>query len=94
LRGEVETTEPQLAILLRTADGKKTYTANDRRFVFANLPAGRYTLTIIADRDGNGRWTPGSVSPLRLAEPVLHAPDVIQLKPNWELEGVKIRFAP
>lgn len=50
------------------------------------LPPQAYTLELIEDRDGNGRWTTGSLSARRQPEPVWRHPDPVNLRAGWEMQ--------
>jgi hypothetical protein len=55
----------------------------------ANLPyldAGSYSLVLISDENGDGKWTPGSWWFRRQPEKVYYYRDPIEIKDNWELE--------
>jgi hypothetical protein len=85
--------------LLQLVDEK----GNDRRSVRVNadtvvtfryLTPGVLRLRFIADRDGNGRWSPGDFRNRIQPEAVIFHPDPLQLRPNWENEVVFQISAP
>ena len=67
-------------------------TVNDTIFTFNRLKAESYTVRIILDADGNGVWTPGSVSPPRLPEKIYLDNSEISIRANWDFEGHEIRI--
>lgn len=50
------------------------------------LPAGNYTLRLIEDWNGNGRWDTGNYGARRQPEPIYLRP-LEQLRSNWDLEA-------
>lgn len=79
--------------LLQLVDEK----GNDRRSVridsdtvvtFRYLNPGVLRVRFMADRDHNGRWSPGDWRSRLQPEAVLFHPEAIQLRPNWENEVV------
>ena len=57
-------------------------------FLFASIPEGPYLLDAFADLDGNGRPSPGSIVPLRFAEPWRSLPDTLHV--GNDLEPIKL----
>ena len=49
---------------------------------------GVYKLRVFEDLNNDKKWTPGVVNKSKLSEFVYIYPDVIKIKPNWELEIV------
>jgi hypothetical protein len=50
---------------------------------------GSYQLRLINDRNRNGRWDGGNFFTKELPEEVIYYKDVITIKPNWEVDGIK-----
>lgn len=50
------------------------------------LPPEAYALELIEDRDGDGRWTTGSLSARRPPEPVWRHPDAVNLRAGWAVQ--------
>ena len=78
--------------LLQILDGKTV--DQERRFVaetremqlgFPNMPAVAYTVRLVEDRNGNGRWDPGDFSRRLQPEPVFTR-KLEALRANWEVE--------
>ncbi len=57
----------------------------DLRIAFPNLQAVTYTVRLVEDRNGNGRWDAGSFSERRQPEPVFTR-KLEALRANWEVE--------
>ena len=55
----------------------------DGRFLFERLPEGRYRFRAFLDRDGDGRWDGGRVSPYRRPEPLAWA-DAPAWRARWD----------
>jgi hypothetical protein len=53
---------------------------------FPNLAPGTYSLRLIHDRNGNGRWDPGNYLRGILPEKVYMHDEPLQVRQNWELE--------
>lgn len=58
----------------------------DTVFTFRYLSPGALRVRFIADRDGDGRWSPGDWKKRLQPETVVFHPDVVQLRANWENE--------
>ncbi|MCB0837616.1 MAG: Ig-like domain-containing protein [Bacteroidetes bacterium] len=67
-------------------------TVYDTTFSFKLLPADSYTAKIILDEDGNGVWTPGSLSPPRLPEKIFIDEKEISIRANWDFEDHKVQI--
>jgi hypothetical protein len=95
--------ESQIAILAfdETAT-KRRFTLNvpaagsttlaGRRDFEMKIPPGKYLLSGFLDQDGDGRVTPGALSPLRLAETQINYPDTIAVRARFETAGTQIVF--
>jgi hypothetical protein len=66
-------------------------TTGERDFKFDWLEPGKYRVVVIKDADGNGYWTPGSLSPYRMPEQVYRDPETLDIKANWDLEGYTVK---
>ncbi|MBL7802685.1 MAG: Ig-like domain-containing protein [Saprospiraceae bacterium] len=71
----------------KTVDQERRFVAESReqRLSFPNLPAVAYTVRIVEDRNGNGRWDPGRFS-LRQQPEVVLTRKLEALRANWEVE--------
>ena len=72
---------------------RKTYGTRpnaDGVFGFPYVPAGEYTLYAVHDEDGNGRWTPGSLTPRRLPEKIVYHPEKLKLRAGWKTENIRL----
>jgi hypothetical protein len=54
--------------------------------VFYKLPADKYRVKILEDRDNNGRWSSGDYAKKQLPEKVFYFPTSIELKAGWKVE--------
>ncbi len=61
-------------------------------FSFSTLPALFWILTAYQDRDGNGRYTYGQAIPFQPSEPFLVFSDTIEVRANWDVEGVVLEY--
>jgi uncharacterized protein (DUF2141 family) len=55
-------------------------------FQIESLPAGQYLLEVIQDKDGDGKYSYGSLTPWRFAEPYIQSPDTAAVRARWEYE--------
>lgn len=73
--------------LLQVSNGVDTLyqlPITDTNFVLERLPPASYTLRVIHDRNGNGRWDTGEVLRKEQPEEVIPYPGTIMLKAGWE----------
>lgn len=77
---------------LLSTDDQKTYktAAKNNKFIFAELPAGKYTLTAYSDINNNRKWDSGSPFPWTKSEPKYFTADTIKIRARWTLEDVKM----
>lgn len=61
-------------------------------FQMRNVPAGMWLLSAYQDRDENGRYTYGKVFPFRAAEPFTALTDTVEVRANWDVEGIVIAY--
>ncbi len=71
----------------KTVDQERRFVAETRemRLAFPNMPAVAYTVRLVEDRNGNGRWDPGDFSRRQQPEPVFTR-KLEALRANWEVE--------
>lgn len=65
---------------------------SDGYFEFPELLEGMWLLSSFQDRDGNGRYTTGRAVPFEPAEPFLISPDTIEVRANWDTEGIQLYY--
>ena len=65
---------------------------SDGYFEFPELLEGMWLLSSFQDRDGNGRYTTGRAVPFEPAEPFLVSPDTIEVRANWDTEGIQLYY--
>ena len=63
---------------------------NADSYHLSRMKPGKYTIRFIKDDDGNGVFTPGSLSPYRLPERVLEDPKPMEVRAKWEVEGYNV----
>jgi Bacterial Ig-like domain len=56
-----------------------------------SLPGGKYVVSALVDRDGNGQFTGGRLIPYSLAETVARHSDTIAVRPRFETSGITIQ---
>lgn len=74
-------------IELLNGNGQVAYAANvkDRLAEFYYLKEGEYYLRCLIDRNGNGRWDPGSWADRLPPEDVFYRPQSINVRAGWDL---------
>lgn len=89
-----DTQSCQLIIQLLNEKGKiareSIISEGDAKITYKFLNPGRYTIRVIVDKNKNGEWDPGQISPLTQPERVYFYPETITLRENWELRDIKI----
>ena len=61
-------------------------------FQMEEIPAGMWLLSAFQDKDGNGRYTFGKALPMVPAEPFTVLSDTIEVRANWDVEGIIITY--
>jgi uncharacterized protein (DUF2141 family) len=83
-------------VVLREATGRRATrsTVADERggFRFSQVRPGMYLLDAIADRDGNGAFSHGSVYPFTPPERFGAGTDSVRVRARWETGGVRVRI--
>ncbi len=78
----------RLILELTDLKGRLLRTSEGRKFSFSLKPD-RYRIQMYLDKDGNGMYTGGNKEALRKAEPLYIFPEILELKPGWDLENIK-----
>lgn len=65
---------------------------SNREFSILELPEGSWVLNVFQDRDNNGRYTYGVALPFMPAEPFVFLSDTVEVRANWDTEGVELRY--
>lgn len=66
--------------------------SSPRSFRFDNLEPGTYRLRVLIDADNDGRWRGGDPKLAQPAEPVYQFPQQQQVRANWEVENLVLKF--
>ena len=97
LEGNVVTNgyEGKIVVMLSTGGGrakdpKPEIVLWDRKLNLSYLAPGAYLAKAIIDTDGNGGWTPGSLTKNRLPERIITLKSPIEIKANWDLEKFEL----
>ncbi len=64
----------------------RTLPAQAEGTLFKYLKPASYYLRLYLDADGNGKWTPASLSQKRQPEQVYYFPEKLTLRANWDFE--------
>ena len=76
--------------LLRGAQEVRRLVGQAGPFAFTALPPGEYSVDAFADRNGDGRYTSGSVHPWSAAERFAPLRSNLGIKPRWSLDDVRL----
>jgi hypothetical protein len=76
--------------LLRGAQEVRRLVGQAGPFAFTALPPGEYSVDVFADRNGDGRYTSGSVHPWSAAERFAPLRSNLGIKPRWSLDDVRL----
>lgn len=74
------------AVMLDTERREFSLTATESGFSASSIPRGQYSIYLFCDFDGDSRWFPGSISPLKVPEPIFIYPDTIDVRGFWTTE--------
>lgn len=82
---------PDVPVLVQLLDEKgqkvirEVYVESAKNLRFDYLLPGKYRLRMMMDKNRNGRWDNGDYFAGLQAEPVYLHPQMIEIRPNWEL---------
>ena len=65
---------------------------SDRGFTLLELPEGNWIMNVFQDKDGNGRYSFGKALPFQTAEPFVFVSDTMEVRANWDREGVELHY--
>ena len=63
---------------------REIYATESQRFEFNNLELGAYTIKVIFDTNGNGKWDTGNFLERLQPERVSHYPKTLEIRANWD----------
>ncbi|OPX31287.1 hypothetical protein B1H10_09010 [candidate division KSB1 bacterium 4484_188] len=90
-----DSTWRQAIIFARSLRGDHRYqtvSETGREYLLKYLPAGKYLLHAVIDRNRNQRWDKGQTVEWQFAEPFLFRPDTVQVRRRWTRQGIDFRF--
>lgn len=66
---------------------------SNHQLAFNNYPGGKYSIRLIEDQNGNGKWDPGDVYQLRQPERLWYLDRTFTIRANWEQnETIEVDF--
>lgn len=81
---------------LNALHGKKitltTQLQNSNQFYFPFVPEGEYQLQGFVDKNKNGRFDNGWLTPFHFCEPFTFSEDTIRVRKRWETSGIKFNL--
>lgn len=93
ISGTVQTKEPSYILELLDDHYKQIEKlVNPTNFNFTNINPGSYYLRIIEDENKNGKWDSGNIKENKQPENIYMFKDKIDLRANWEVEGILFKF--
>ncbi|MGB3182564.1 MAG: Ig-like domain-containing protein [Cyclobacteriaceae bacterium] len=93
IAGTINTEKPAYIVQLINSNSEVVKEVrNEASYRFTNVPPGDYTIRVLIDTNGNGRWDPGNILENQLPEPVYFYEKVIPLKANWEVVDENLSF--
>lgn len=90
-----DSTWRQAIIFARSLQGNRRYrtvSETGREYLLKYLPAGKYLLHVVIDRNENQRWDKGQTIEWQFAEPFLFGADTVQVRRRWTRQGTDFRF--
>lgn len=94
LAGTIQTKYTRYEVQLLDDKGKVANTLSSPRnaFRFDRIAPGTYSIRVLIDADGDGRWRAADPKLVLLPEPVYRLPQPIQVRANWEIEDLRLAF--
>ena len=65
---------------------------NKKAFRFENVPKGNVQIRVLIDKNKNGKWDKGDFRQRISPEKVIYYPEAIEVRANWEIEGIEIQL--
>ncbi|WP_276498396.1 Ig-like domain-containing domain [Pontibacter litorisediminis] len=93
LSGNIATDYTSYTLQLLTTDYKVVEERSAaKNFRFRNVAPGTYYLRVLIDENGNGKWDKADPEFKREPEPVYMHPTTVEVRANWELEDIDLKF--
>lgn len=91
ITGKLDSVEGKRTVL-EIIDAKKNVVASGSNKTFSFfLKPGKYRIQVFEDLDGDGMYSGGNLRARRKAEPLYYYPSILDLKPGWDLENIRIK---
>ncbi len=89
-----DTSSNVIVLTRETSSGKifKTKTNCNSKFIFEQIPQGRYLIEAFIDSNKNGKYDYGKVFPFLPSEKFTVYPDTIKVRARWTTENIDIKF--
>lgn len=93
IKGTIERNKENIPILVYLNSTKRNgknyqFTVIENTFSFENLEEGSYTMEIVVDRDKNGIFSCGNITPFLYCEKVFKHLTIFEVKPRWSIDKV------
>jgi uncharacterized protein (DUF2141 family) len=91
ISGTVNTEEKNFIIELVKEDfSVERRISNTKSYAFRNVKPQKYLIRVIIDSNGNGKWDAGRFSESKEPEKIIFYKEVIEVRPNWEIEQINV----
>jgi uncharacterized protein (DUF2141 family) len=93
ITGTIETKKSNYIVYLKDKSNTILYQENNiNKLNYRYLDAGQYQIHILIDANNNGVYDTGDLQTKKQAETIYIHPQILDLKANWELGNINIRF--
>jgi uncharacterized protein (DUF2141 family) len=91
ISGTINTEENNFIIeLVREDFTVERRITNTKNYAFRNVKPQKYLIRVIVDSNGNGKWDAGRFSESKEPEKIIFYKEVIEVRPNWEIEQINL----
>ena len=83
------------SFIIQLLKGKKDIikeVINQKQYEFTNVEPGEYSIRVLIDNNGNGRWEPGNIFKDLEPESVFFFAEEITIRSHWELTDIDLEF--
>ncbi len=97
LEGIVLAEHPENIVAVLNSIGNNRYRYVGRvfptgKFFFRNVLAGKYLLWFFKDKNNNGKYDYGRITPFKMSEKFVFYSDTLNLRKRWPVGGLRIKF--
>lgn len=89
-RNTADTTKKNYVAMLKNSSDLFYSVVEDGKWNFDQIPVGEYFLVIFEDRNGNGKYDYGQLSPLFFSEEIVKYLMCVQIQKGWSIEEINL----